>query len=280
MTLLSSSIPSLNVVGAGRVGQTLAKLFQESGTFQVQALATHHADTARAAQHFVGAGLACTSLEQLPPADVWLLSVPDSQISATAQALAQHAASQPQRPALAFHCSGGLDSHLLRPLQGLGWITASAHPLLSFSQPTTAITQFSGTPCALEGNPQAVQALQPAFTRIGGQCFAIDPEHKLLYHAAAVFATNFLPVLQDVAEQLWQHTGMPPELALQMRHTLLHNAVRNIVSLGPQAALTGPAARGDQALMAAQGEQVGQWNPSAGAAYAALNALAGQLAKR
>jgi len=95
-----------------------------------------------------------------------------------------------------------------------------------------------------------------------------------------VFATNFLPVLQDVAEALWQHTHMPAELAQKMRATLLHNAVNNIVKLGPQAALTGPAARGDTALVNAQRVAVTQWNAQAGAAYAALSQLAKNLAAR
>jgi predicted short-subunit dehydrogenase-like oxidoreductase (DUF2520 family) len=59
---------------------------------------------------------------------------------------------------------------------------------------------------------------------------------------------------------------------------LLHNAVNNIVALGPQAALTGPAARGDLALVAAQGDAVTLWDTDAGAAYQVLSRLASKLA--
>lgn len=86
-------------------------------------------------------------------------------------------------------------------------------------------------------------------------------------------------MLQDLAEQLWQHSGMPDALVQQMRSTLLHNAVNNIVALGPKAALTGPAARGDMALVAAQGDAVTQWDSDAGAAYRALSVLAGKLSR-
>jgi predicted short-subunit dehydrogenase-like oxidoreductase (DUF2520 family) len=87
-------------------------------------------------------------------------------------------------------------------------------------------------------------------------------------------------VLQDLAEQLWQHSGMPQPVVQHLRASLLKNSVDNIARLGPQAALTGPAARGDTALVAAQTEAVQQWNPDAGQAYQALSALAGQLAQR
>jgi predicted short-subunit dehydrogenase-like oxidoreductase (DUF2520 family) len=116
-------------------------------------------------------------------------------------------------------------------------------------------------------------------TGIGAQCFKLAAQHKLLYHAGAVFATNFLPVLQYQAEQLWRHSGMPEALVQQMRATLLHNAVNNIIALGPQAALTGPAARGDNALVAAQAQALMQWDADAGTAYQALSQLAGKLAK-
>jgi predicted short-subunit dehydrogenase-like oxidoreductase (DUF2520 family) len=103
---------------------------------------------------------------------------------------------------------------------------------------------------------------------------------KLLYHAAAVFATNFLPVLQATADQLWRDSGMPDAIALQVREKLLHNAVTNILSLGPVAALTGPAARGDLALVQRQGEAVTAWDPATGDAYQALSRLAAKMASR
>jgi len=50
----------------------------------------------------------------------------------------------------------------------------------------------------------------------------------------AVFATNFLPVLHDLAEQLWQHSGMPAPLICHLRASLLHNAVDIMVKRGPK----------------------------------------------
>lgn len=268
----------LNLIGAGRVGQTLGRLFHSAGVFQLQAVLARTAGSAQRAVSFIGAGQAGTNLDGLPDADVWLLALPDGQIAPVAQALAHRAT--PARPALVFHCSGALGADQLQPLRTLGWQVASAHPLLSFARPELALEQFAGTPCALEGDPTALPLLESAFTRIGAQCFVVAAQDKLLYHAAAVFATNFLPVLQDMAEQLWQHSGMPPALIRQMRSTLLHNAVNNIVKLGPKAALTGPAARGDLALVAAQAQALAQWDAHAGAAYKALSQLAGQLAHR
>jgi predicted short-subunit dehydrogenase-like oxidoreductase (DUF2520 family) len=267
----------INLIGAGRVGQTLGRLLVQDGGYQVQDILTRRADSAKAAVTFIGAGRAINQIGDLRPADVWLLAVPDGQIAVAAQSLADSPVAA--TTAMAFHCSGALCASELAPLQTKGWQVASAHCLLSFAQPQLALTQFAGTPCALEGNAAALATLRTLFTRLGAQCFDLAAADKLLYHAGAVFATNFLPVLQDLAEQLWQHAQMPSELAQQLRASLLQNAVNNIVQLGPQGALTGPAARGDTALVSKQSRAVAQWQPQAGEAYLALSALAQQLAR-
>lgn len=269
---------SLNIIGCGRVGRSLARLWHDSGTYRVQDVLTASAQTAADAINFIGAGRAVSQLTDLRMADVWMLAVPDRLIAQVAADLAQTTGAH--HPGLAFHCSGALASNELMPLAGQGWQVASAHCLLSFADPQRVLAQFAGTPCALEGDPAATAQLAPAFTGIGAQCFPLKSEDKLLYHAGAVFATNFLPVLQAVANQLWAQSGVPAGIAAQLNTTLLKNAVDNILTLGPAGALTGPAARGDVALVTRQGEAVSAWNATTGEAYVALSQLAAQLAGR
>ncbi len=268
-------MPTLNLIGGGRVGKTLGQLWHTRGVLQVQDVLTTSPASAQAAVDFIGAGRPVASLDTMRPADFWLLAVPDRQIAASAQALSRTGLV----PATAFHASGALAAAELAPLQALGWLTASAHCILSFATPAAAVQQFAGTPCALEGETSAIAALQPLFDAIGARCFTLPSDDKLRYHAAAVFATNFLPVLQAAAEALWQDSGVPPELLPQLRATLLRNAVDNLLALGPTGALTGPAARGDTALVQRQGQAVALWNAEAGTAYAALSALAARLAR-
>jgi len=270
-------LKTINLMGGGRVGQTLGRLLALDGRYRVQDLLTRSQASAEQALAFIGAGRAVGTMQDMRAADLWLLAVPDGQIAPVAAALA---ACDHLPPATAFHASGALSADILNPLRDKGWQVASAHCLLSFASPQLALQQFAGTPCALEGDAQALAELRALFTSLGAQCFDVRAQDKMLYHAGAIFATNFLPVLQDLAEQLWQHSGMPPPLIQHLRASLLQNAVNNITALGPQAALTGPAARGDTALVAAQGEAVLQWNNSAGQAYQALSALARSLAQR
>jgi predicted short-subunit dehydrogenase-like oxidoreductase (DUF2520 family) len=268
---------TLNLVGCGRVGKTLAHLWNAHRVLQIQDVLTTSQASAAQAVAFIGAGHAVQTLAQMRPADLWMVAVPDRQIAASAKEMAQALAGR--TPAIAFHCSGALGSSELAPLRKHGWQAASAHCILSFASPATAIEQFAGTPCGIEGETAATSRLQPIYTAIGAQCFALAADKKLLYHAAAVFATNFLPVLQAVAEDLWQASGVPPELLPQLRASLLRNAVDNVLALGPAGALTGPAARGDTGLVNRQAQAVADWDATSGNAYRALSELAMRLAR-
>jgi predicted short-subunit dehydrogenase-like oxidoreductase (DUF2520 family) len=64
-----------------------------------------------------------------------------------------------------------------------------------------------------------------------------------------------------------------------LNRALLNSTVDNLLTLGPAQALTGPAARGDTAVVNAQAAVVAQWNPVAAQAYRALSELAVSLKK-
>ncbi len=268
---------TLNLVGAGRVGRTLATLWARQGVFEIQDVLTSHLESAQQACAAIGRGHPVAWLADMRPADVWMVAVQDARIATVAATLAASQPTGAARP-IVFHCSGAQNASSLQPLVDLGWRTASAHCILSFADVEAAIQQFAGTACALEGEATACAALESAFRAIGGQCFRVAGEDKVLYHAAAVFATNFLPVLQAVAEAAWARSGVPPELLPQLRASLLRNAVDNITRQGPAGALTGPAARGDVAAIERQAAVVRAWDAPSGDAYQALSTLALRLA--
>jgi predicted short-subunit dehydrogenase-like oxidoreductase (DUF2520 family) len=269
---------TLNVIGCGRVGPTLAALLQQQGQAQVQDLYSRTFTSAEQAAQFVDAGAPVTQLEQMRPAEVWLLSVPDAQVAAAAQALATAQGSK-LAGAIVFHNSGFLSASVLQPLRALGCQVASAHPVLNFASPETGVRQFAGTPCGLEGDAPALAWLFTALTAIGGRCFEIASADKPLYHAAAVFSSNFTVVLQGIAQDAWRSAGVPPELMRPLTEALLKSTVDNVLAMGPAQALTGPAARGDAAVVQAQAAAVQRWHAPAGEVYKTLSEMAAQLKK-
>lgn len=272
---MSTVLPRLNLIGPGRLGQTLARLWQEAGCVEIAAIVGRDASRAEAAAGFIGGGTT-TSLAAMPPAELTLLSTPDDQLSAAVAALA---AQETLRPGdVVFHCSGALGSDMLVPLAQQGALTASIHPLKSFARPELAIGDFAGTCCAHEGNPAALARLLPLFEAIGGRCFAIAPEHKTLYHAGAVLACNTLVALMEASLRAMEAAGLPRDLAWPALRPLVEGTVHNIGTLGTAQALTGPVARGDADTVARQMTATANVDPLLGAIYRDLSQMALALA--
>lgn len=267
----------LTLLGAGRLGRTLARLWVERGVFTIGDVVTRSPESAAAAVRFIGQGRPAASSGDVTLGDVVLLALPDDRIGATAAALATHARLPPD--AVAFHCSGALDAGLLAPLRAAGAAVASVHPMHSFADPAASLTSFAGTFCAVEGDAPAVARLEPAFAAIGGRPVRIAAAAKLLYHAGGVFAANYVIALLASATRLVEAAGVPAAEARALLAPLLRGAVENGLALGPEAALTGPIARGDSALVGRQAQAVAQHDADLGALYRALGRATLALAR-
>jgi predicted short-subunit dehydrogenase-like oxidoreductase (DUF2520 family) len=269
---------TLNLVGAGHVGRALGRLFHERGVFEVQDVLTRARASAGAAVGFIGAGRALDAMDDLRPASVWMLAVADDQIAPVAQALAS--AGVVRKDAIVFHCSGAKASNELAPLSGAGARVASVHPVRSFADPDAVAGSFDGTFCGVEGDAQALALLLPALTAIGARTVAIDPAAKTVYHAASVFASNYLVTVLDAALRAYQAAGIPPEVARELARPLAGETLANVLRLGPELALSGPIARGDAATVARQQAAVLAWDAPTGRLYEALAGATWDLARR
>lgn len=203
---------TLNLIGAGNVGRVLARLFAASGV-TVQDVLTRSARSAEEAVGFIGAGRPCTRIEDMAPARVWLLAVGDDQIGPACAALA---AAHALDGAIVVHCSGAKSAALLAEAAGRGAATASVHPIRSFADPELVASSFGGTFCGIEGDPRALAVLLPAFEAIGARPVSIDAAAKTVYHAASVFASNYLVTVLDAALRAFQAAGIDAAVARQL----------------------------------------------------------------
>lgn len=268
---------TLNLVGAGHVGRALGRLFAAGGAFTVQDVLTRAAASAREAVDFIGAGQACTTLAQMRPARVWMLAVGDDAIVPACEALA---ARGQLAGAVVFHCSGAKASGELQAARAAGAHVASVHPVRSFADPQAVAADFAGTFCGIEGDQEALALLEPAFAAIGARLVRIDPAAKTVYHAAAVFASNYLVTVVDAALRAYEAAGVPASVARELARPLATEALANVFRLGPEAALSGPVARGDFATVARQQEAVTRWDAATGRLYEALVPPTAELARR
>ena len=132
----------------------------------------------------------------------------------------------------------------------------------------------------MEGDQRALDILQPAFAEIGAQCIDIDAGFKTVYHSAAVFASNYLVTLLDIARNAYVRAGIDPGAALEVLEPLVRGTVDNVFRSGPAEALTGPISRGDMATVVRQYRAVKEWDEEYGNLYKQLAKLTADLARR
>ena len=269
----------VNLIGAGRVGQTLLRLLSELPGYDVQDVLSNSIASAEKAVTFAGAGRVAQNYDALRSADIWILAVPDTKIAEAADNLAKvfGVGAEGSSVPVAFHCSGFFPADQMQALRKIGWHLASVHPVLTFATPDRAVRQFKGVLCGVEGDDPALEVITPLLEKMGAAPFSIRSESKSLYHAAAVISNNFTVVLQAIAREAWAEAGVDAEITEQLNDTMLRATYENVSADGPRAALTGPAARGDDFVVAKQGADVANWDPAVGQVYKELSNMARRL---
>ena len=269
---------TLNIVGCGKLGRTLARLWTDKQSLSVQDIVSRSAASAQSAASFIGAGRAVDGIAAMRVADIWMIATPDEQIAACTAAIAKTGRIAPGT--IVFHCSGALSAVELNAVKQAGASVASVHPVASFAEPQQMLARFPGTWCCIEGDAAAVKVLTAAFSAIGGKVIAIDGNCKLIYHAAAVFASNYLVTVLEAAVQAYELAGIPRDTALKIMQPLVQGSAENVFRLGTAAALTGPIARGDIDLVKRQHAALAVQDASIAGLYRELAQATAKLAGR
>jgi predicted short-subunit dehydrogenase-like oxidoreductase (DUF2520 family) len=180
-------------------------------------------------------------LAQVGYGSILFLAVPDGVVSSFAAELARLPISH---RASIVHVSGtlGLDALAsLRPRHPIG----SFHPLQSFPAPRTP-DSFRGITVAVDASTPSLRRRLAKLARdIGARPRHVDDRQRALYHASAVFASNFLIAVVYEGVRSLEELGWPRADAERALIPLVEGAVANLRRLGTVKALTGPIKRGD-----------------------------------
>ena len=268
---------TLNIIGSGRVGRACGRMWAQAGVFEIQDVLTRSQQSAGEGVKFIGAGHAVAQLSEMRPADVWMIATRDDAIVPSCLTLAASGKLTPDD--VVFHVSGATPSSALQPVAERGALTASVHPIKTFTDTELAVQTFPGTYCGAEGHPGALRVLKPAFEKIGAQVFDITPELKPIYHAGGVFSCNYLAALIEAALRAHEKAGIPRAASLKALEPMVRETVDAIFAKGPARALTGPISRGDVATVKHQLAMVEGWDPEMGALYRGLGLITVTLAE-
>lgn len=270
--------PTLNIIGCGNVAKTLAHLWNKAGVVEIGCVLNQSQQSADASVSFIGAGRALSSLDKCDRADYYLVGCGDDQLADCLQQLDE--TKLVKTGDTVFHCSGSKPSSMIKSYQFDGVYSASLHPIKSFANPQDAITSFKSTYCGFEGDETAVTVLKDWVEAIGGVPFDIDPEKKLTYHAASVFACNYMVALQELSISAFAQSGVDRGLAMKILEPIVKGTADNIFKLGTAKALTGPIARGDYQVVSDQLDAVSDWDKSAAEIYKELGLVASDLSEK
>lgn len=152
-----------------------------------------------------------------------LLCVPDG-------AIAEVARSIEPGPWVA-HVSGATSLSALDPHRR----RFSLHPLQTFTR-ARGSDQLDGAYGAVTAETEDARAVAIELAEtLGLQPFELADDQRVLYHAGAAVASNFLVTLRRVAGRLVEDAGAPPEALDPLMRRTIENGFE----------LTGPIARGD-----------------------------------
>ena len=207
-------MPSVRIVGLGRAGGSFRRALSAAG-WEVDGLGRDANVTNAAAD-----------------VDLVLICTPDAAVAHVAAAIEPGGA-------VVAHVAGSLTTEVLRPHGVVG----SVHPLMSLPNARIGAERLrDGCWFATAGSAPIIAEVVEA---LGGRRFDVPDEDRAIYHAAACVASNHLVALMGQVERLARSISVPPEAYWN----LASSSLAGVEALGAADALTGPAARGDDATI-------------------------------
>ena len=188
------------------------------------------------------------TLAELPQhADIYIIAVKDSAL----QEVIQHLCSRlsPNTPSsrrgqgeapLLVHTAGSMP---LSVFDGYDCHAGVLYPMQTFSLDREV--DFREIPLFIEGDDPRIRAVAES---LSPHVYELSTADRKYLHLAAVFACNFANHCYTLAADVLARKGLPFDVMLP----LVDETARKVHELHPTDAQTGPAARGDQNVMAAQ----------------------------
>ncbi len=226
-------------IGAGTVGTALAVLLSRKGYEFVGASRRSRPPSVSATKLVSNFHILDSNQEVADTADFVFITTPDAAIEPVASEVRWRSGQS------VVHCSGADSVAILEPAKKMGAMVGGFHPLQTFAGVERAIENIPGSTFAIEAEEPLLSTLKDMATTLGGNWIVLKADDKTAYHAAAVFACNYLVTLVKMATDLWQTFSIPPDQATRALLPLLRGTLHNIETIGVPQCLTGPITRGD-----------------------------------
>ncbi len=255
---------SYTVIGTGKLGSALSISLLKAG-YEIVSLFNHHPEKAETLAGQMGTSVISGVWPESPGqlGEVVFICVPDDAIAETARRLSLFDLSG----RFIVHTSGTLPASVLKPVEQQGAVTAAFHPLQTFNQNSDE-SVFREIYISVQGDETATEELSIWARALKARPVIISEEDKLRLHIAAVFASNYLVTLMEMAGDVMQDEELKRQLPI-MFNPLLSQTVENLAKKGTGPSLTGPLSRGDITTITRHLNQLNE-NPELAESYRLL----------
>jgi predicted short-subunit dehydrogenase-like oxidoreductase (DUF2520 family) len=229
----------IGLIGAGKVGFSLGK-YLSLHKISISGYYSQNPKSSKEAAEFTGTKAFNTMKQIVEVSDVLFLTVPDGHIAPLWEKLKE----KDLAGKIIAHCSGALTTDVF---QGADPATSlySIHPLLAVSDKYESYKIFKDALFTIEGSPENMDKMCILFSSCGNRIQPIRKESKMLYHAAAAVASNFMVTIADSAQEVLKRCGFSDEMAKDALSVLMRENINSVIENGTEAALTGPIERND-----------------------------------
>jgi predicted short-subunit dehydrogenase-like oxidoreductase (DUF2520 family) len=237
--LAKNTLKKIGFIGAGKVGTALAVLLSRKN-YEIVSVYDQDSGASNAlAKQIKGCRVAGNAQQTVDTSDIVFITTPDSVIPTVVKNVKWH-----ERQSV-IHCSGADSAAILEPAKKTGAMTAAFHPLQTFAGAKEAMENIPGSTFSIEAEEPLLSILNKIADDLEGNRITLKASDKAAYHAAAVFASNYLVTLVKISTDLWKTFSIPTDQAVTALLPLLKGTIHNIETIGLPGCLTGPIARGD-----------------------------------
>jgi predicted short-subunit dehydrogenase-like oxidoreductase (DUF2520 family) len=230
-------LASISIIGAGRLGATLAIAMQRAGLPVTMVASRTYTSAARLAAKIPGC-VAVTE-EAAANADLVFLTVPDDAIAIVTHGLVW-------RPGqYVVHCSGATDVAALAHAQSCGAQVGGFHPIQIFADAEQALALLPGTTVGIEGGVELESVLRDVARALEMIPMALPEGVRARYHGGSLFMSSFLLSMFHQSAQIWATFGMTEKQTLDALLPLATGVIHTAQQKGLAASIAGPISRGD-----------------------------------
>ncbi|MDL2251815.1 DUF2520 domain-containing protein [Odoribacter sp. OttesenSCG-928-J03] len=222
------------LIGAGNVAHHLAQALLKSG-FNLCQIYSRTIESARELGMKTGISYTNELYAIYPDCDIYIFCLNDDALQSVYKSI------RVNKNALILHTSGSVSMDIFKDyVKNYGVL----YPLQTFSKKRDL--SFKEIPLCIEAsNAQSIRELRKIAEELSHCVEEVSSENRLILHLAAVFACNFTNHLYQVAGKIVAAN----EMDFSILRPLIYETAHKVMTLQPEEAQTGPAARNDDTII-------------------------------